>query len=342
MTKFTISRRRALAGLAAASSLTVLGRPALAATKVKVGVVRLASHAPSFIAFERGYYRDEGLDVELKFYEAAQPMAEAIATGDADYVVTAMSSGLVSLAEKDAIKVIGGALSERKGLAGAVILASSKAYGAGLTDPSQLRGRTFGITTAGSSFHYMCHKIAEATGIPMAQITLQPLQTVRAIVEALGSGRIDAWAVQAGVASKMVADGTARQIGLVSDYAPDYQVTTVSTSTANAVNERAMTQAFVRAYSKAIGDYNAAVVEKTASPGEVAEVAKIVHKYVDSDRPFEDARKTFVDSAMSFNRGCALALDSVKDQLQWFKAEKMVSGTITPEMLFDTSYVEII
>lgn len=342
MIKFSLNRRQALLGFGAASALTVLGRPAFAATKVNLGVMRLASHAPSFIAFERGYYKDEGLDVELKFFEAAQPMAVAIASGDADYAVTAMSGGLVSLAEKEAIKVIGGALSEEKGIVGAIVLASNKAYEAGLTTPAELRGKTFGITTAGSSFHYMCHKIAEANGIPMSEITLKPLQKVGAIVGALGTGQIDAWAIQASVANKMLAEGNAKQIGLVSDYAPNYQVTTVFTSTNNAANERAKTEAFIRAYSKAIADYNAAVVDKTASAEEVTEVAKIVHKYVDSDRPFEVAKETFAGSAMRINKGCALSLQSVTDQLNWFKEEKMVKDTITPKMLFDTSYVETI
>ena len=342
MINLSLTRRQALAGLGAAGAMAALGRPALAATAVNLGVMRLASHAPSFIAFERGYYGEEGLDVELKFFEAAQPMAVAIASGDADYAVTAMSGGLVSLAEKEAIKVIGGALAEEAGLKGNYILASNKAHDAGLTSADQLAGKTFGITTAGSSFHYMCHKIAQANDIPMSDITLKPLQKVGAIVGALGTGQIDAWAIQGALANKMINEGNARQIGLVSDYAPDYQVTTVFTSTGNAANERAKTEAFIRAYSRAIDDYNAAVVDKTADEGEVTAIARIVHKYVDSDRPFEVASETFTTSAMRINKGCALALGSVTDQLNWFKDEQMVKDTISEDMLFDTSYVEII
>ncbi|MGX5805287.1 ABC transporter substrate-binding protein [Bradyrhizobium sp. Arg314] len=342
MTKVAINRRQAIVGLGIAGALNVSGRLTYAATKINLGVMRLSSHAPSFIAFERGYYKDEGQDVELEFFEAAQPMALAIASGDADYAVTAMSGGLVSLAKKHAIKVIGGALTEEKGRVGSIILASETAYQGGLTTPKDLSGKSFGITTAGSSFHYMCHKIAEANGIPMSQITLRRLQKVGAIIGALGTGQIDAWAIQGSIADKMLAEGNAKQIGLVSDYAPNYQVTTVFTSANNAANERQKTEAFIRAHSRAIDDYNAALVDKTAKPEEVDEVAKIIHKYVDSDRPFQAAKETFVKSAMRIRKGCALALDSVTDQLNWLKAEKMVSETITPEMLFDISYVKTI
>ncbi|KAA3447998.1 ABC transporter substrate-binding protein [Mesorhizobium sp. SARCC-RB16n] len=342
MTKLAMNRRQAIVGLGTAGAMAALGRPAFAARKVKLGVMRLASHAPSYIACERGYFKNEGLDVEFEFFEAAQPMTVAIASGDADYGVTAMSGGLVSLAQKGAIKVIGGALSEEKGRVGAVILASEEAYQAGLTSPRGLSGKSFGVTTIGSSFHYMCHKIAEANGIPMSEMTLPRLQKVDAIISALSTGLIDAWAIQGSIANKMLAEGAAKQIGLVSDYAPNYQVTTVFTSTNIAADQREQTAAFIRAYSTAIDDYNAAVVDKTSAPDEVDEVAKIIYKYVDSDLPFQDAKAIFVGSAMRIKKGCALALDSVTDQLDWFKAEKMVRETITPEMLFDTSYVETI
>src|SRR3546814_3630529 len=133
---WTLNRRQARIGMGAAGMATAFGLPARAATR-NLAVLHLASHAPSFIAYERGYYKEAGLDIELKFFEAAQPMAVAIASGDADFGVTAMSGGLISLAQKDAVKVIGGALIEEKGVAGAIILASNKAYDAGLTERSE-------------------------------------------------------------------------------------------------------------------------------------------------------------------------------------------------------------
>jgi NitT/TauT family transport system substrate-binding protein len=57
-----------------------------------------------FIAKERGYFKQAGLDVEFEFFQAAQPMAIAIASGDIDYAVTAISGGLISLAGKRSSK----------------------------------------------------------------------------------------------------------------------------------------------------------------------------------------------------------------------------------------------
>ena len=77
-------RRATLAVSVAAATLVSTGY-ALADDKVIVGALRFTSHAAGFIAYEKGYFKDEGLDVEFKFFQAAQPIAVAVAAGDADF-----------------------------------------------------------------------------------------------------------------------------------------------------------------------------------------------------------------------------------------------------------------
>ena len=60
--------------------------------KAKVGVLRLSSSAPVFIAQDKGYFREAGLDIELKFFDAAQPIAVAVASGDVDFGITAFTA----------------------------------------------------------------------------------------------------------------------------------------------------------------------------------------------------------------------------------------------------------
>ncbi|MCA0873118.1 ABC transporter substrate-binding protein [Seohaeicola saemankumensis] len=337
MSNFT--RRGALGLAGGAAVLPMLGTPALANTKLTVGALRFTSHAASFVAFERGYFADEGLDVEFKFFQAAQPMAVAIASGDADYAVTAISGGLVSLAEKGAAKVIGGALSEEKGIDGQLILASNAAYEAGLTSPAALGGKSFAVTQAGSSFHYMGSKIAGAEGV---EVSFKPLQKVGAIIGALKSGQVDAWSIVPHIAKALAGGGAVQVIGSVADYIPDYQVTTVFTSAANAANERAQTEAFLRAFSRGADDFNAALVDKTAGDEAAEEMVKLIHKYVYTDREYAKAAPSIRNGAMRINKDAALNMGSVNDQLSWFKSEGLIKDTITTEMLVDPSYAQMI
>ncbi len=333
----TLNRRQTMALLGAAAAAPAL--PAYAATKLKVGALRFTSHAASFVAYERGYFAEAGLDVEFEFFQAAQPMAVAIASGDADYAVTAISGGLISLAEKGAAKVIGGALSEEPGIDGQKILASNAAYEAGLTSPAALDGKRWGVTQAGSSFHYMGAKIAAAEG---ASLDFVPLQKVGAVIGALKSGQIDAWAIVPHIAKPLAGSDAVKMIGNVADYLPNYQVTTVFTSAANAADDRAKTEAFLAAFSKGADDFNAALVDKTAGDEAAEDMVKLIHKYVYTDREYEKAKPSIVNGAMRINANAALNMASVEDQLSWFKAEGLVKDSITTEMLVDSSYVEVI
>jgi len=333
----TLTRRHAAGLLAGAAALPLLPRPLFANTKLVVGALRFTSHAASFVALERGYFKDEGLDVELKFFQAAQPMAVAIASRDADYAVTAISGGLVSLADKGAAKVIGGALSEEKGIDGQKILASNAAFDAGLTNPAALDGKSFAITQAGSSFHYMGSKIAAREGVDPS---FKPLQKVGAIIGALKSGQVDAWSIVPHIAKALAGGGAVKVIGDVADYLPGYQVTTVFTSAENAANERAKTEAFLRAFSKGAADFNAALVDKTAGEEAAEEMVRLIHKYVYADRPYEKAAPSIRNGAMRINTGAALNMGSVQDQLDWFKAEGLVKDSVTIDTLVDPSYVE--
>lgn len=333
----SLDRRHALGLMGATAIAGSLTRPALAADKVNVGALRFTSHAASFVAFERGYFSEAGLDVEFKFFQAAQPMAVAIASGDADFGVTAVTGGLISLAEKGAAKVIGGALQEEAGIDGQMILASNAAYDAGLNAPSALGGRTFGITQAGSSFHYMGSKIAAAEGA--ADLEMKPLQKVPAIIGALKSGQIDAWSIVPHIGKALAGADAVKHIGMVADYLPNYQVTTVFTSADNAANERAKTDAFLAAFSKGAADFNAALVDKTAGEDAAEEMVKLIHKYVYTDRPYDKARTSIINGAMRINEGAAMNLASIEDQLSWFQSEGLIKDSITIETLVDPSFV---
>lgn len=265
-------------------------------------------------------------------------MAVAIASGDVDYAVTAISGGLVSPADKGAIKVIGGALSEEAGIDGQKILASDAAFQAGLSAPAALDGKAFGMTTAGSSFHYMGSKIATKEGV---SVNFKPLQKVGAIIAALKSGQIDAWTIVPHIAKPLAGSGAVHIIGDIADYLPDYQVTTVFTSARNAADEKGMTGDFLAGFSKGVADYNAAMVDRTEGEDAQKAMVDLIHNYVYTARPREKAAPSIIDGSMRLNEGAALNLASIEDQLNWFKAEGLVDAGISLETLVDSSYVEI-
>jgi NitT/TauT family transport system substrate-binding protein len=335
-----MNRRRLVTMLGGAAAGSLVLPPAFAAQrKIKVGALRFTSHSASFIALQKGYFAKAGLDVELKFFQAAQPMAVAIASGDIDYAVTAISGGLVSLAQKGAIKVIGGALSEEQGIDGQQILVSNAAWDAGVRSPKMLNGKTYGVTQAGSSFHYVGANIAKLEGI---SLTFKPLQKVGAVIGALKSGQIDAWNIVPHIAKPLVKSGAVKSIGSVAAYLPNYQITTVFTSAKNAANERAMTESFLQGFSQGVDEYARVMIDRREGDAGVQAMVDIIHKYVYADRPREKAAPSIINGTMRLNPGAALNMASVKDQLDWFKSEGLVDKSVTMDMLVDPSYVKTI
>ncbi len=334
-------RRPFLAIMAVAvAALTIAPQFVAAQDKVRLGALRFTSHSGAFVAFEKGYFADENLDVELKFFQAAAPMAVAIASGDIDYAVTAISGGLINLADKGAIKIIGGALVEENGVDGQKILVSNQAFEDGVTTPAKLSGRSFGITQTGSSFHYMISQIAAKEGFPISSVSLKPLQKVGAVIGALKSGQIDGWTIVPHIAKALAGGGAVRIIGDVADYIDNYQVTTIFTSTRNASEQRDLTERFLRAYSRGIAEFNANMVDKTEGDAGLEATTKLIHQYVYASRPYEKAAPSIINGSMRLQPNGRLNLSSVKHQLEWFQSEDLVSVEITLDQLVDSSYVE--
>lgn len=333
--------RRAVIALCVALA-TLGGLPgAQAAEKVTVGALRFTSHAPTFIAKERGYFAKEGLDVEIKFFQAAQPVAVAIASGDIDFGVTALTGGFFSLADKGALKVIGGLYSEKRGYPGMAILASNKAHAVSLTNLAKLKGHSWAMTQIGSSFHYAAALIGEANGFGLTDLALKPLQKVGAMIGAVSSGQVDAMAMVPHVAAPLAKAGKAKVIGQLADIA-EYQVTTIFTSTKNIEAHADKVRRFMRAYSRAIADYQAAMLDQKKNPAATDAMVKLIHKYVYAERPYEKAAGPIRAGAVYMNTGGAIKLADVAAQLAWFKANRLAPATLDMPKLVDTRFAEII
>ena len=210
--------RLMLAGLLAIAA-TGLAR-ADEVLKAKVGVLRLSSSAPVFIAQDKGYFRDAGLEIELKFFDAAQPIAVATTSGDIDFGITAFTAGLYNLAGKGTLKVIGGMSRERAGYPLIGYFASNNAYAAGLKTPKDLAGKRVAVTQVGSSFHYSLGLLADKYGFKLADVKVLPLQSLSNAAAALKGETVDAALLPVSTARSLMDAGGAKLLGWVGDETP--------------------------------------------------------------------------------------------------------------------------
>src|SRR5438046_10617827 len=65
--------------------------------KVKVGVLKLTSSAVLFVGVEKGFFKEFGIEPELVFFQAAAPIATALAAGQIDVGATGLTAALYNI-----------------------------------------------------------------------------------------------------------------------------------------------------------------------------------------------------------------------------------------------------
>jgi NitT/TauT family transport system substrate-binding protein len=312
-----------------------------AADTLRLGLLHTLSPAPFYIAQERGYFRDEGIDLTFRFFEAAQPIAAAAVAGDIDVGVTALTGGFFNLAEKGTLKVIGGGMHEQPGYEGSAILASNAAYASGLTSPAKLGGHSFAITQYGSSFHYMLGRIAEAEHFDPGSVVLRPVQQIANMVAAVGSNQVDATIAIASMARPLAASGQAHIIGWVGEIVP-YQITAVFSTSRMTAEHADVLQRFARAYQKGVADYRDAFQRRDPQGKPIVDsttdaVIPLITKCVFTGDP--NARSKIIDGVGYYDAGGALDMADVIAQLNWFRAQGLVKGDANPQSVIDTRFL---
>ena len=326
--------------LGSALALLFATASAHALDKTSVAALAFVSSAPIFIAKDKGYFEAEGLDVEIKFFQAAQPVAVAVASGDADFGITGLTGGFFNLGAKGALKIIAAQSREEPGFDFVAYVVTPKAYEAGFRSPKQYAGKTVGITQVGSTFHYNIGMLADKYGFKLSDVSLKPLQSVPNMVAALKGGQVDSVLLPANQALGLEADGSGKIIGWVHEHTP-WQLGALFTSTKNAAEKRPMVQRFVKAYVRAAGDYAEAFHERDAAGKRVFgpkadALIPILQKYVKPE-PSADQVKASVSFIDPKGR---LLVKNLYDQVAWYQAQGMVDAGADARIMIDLGFVD--
>lgn len=327
---FVPTRRRFLAGGLAVS---MAPHAALAqARKLRVGVLRLASSGAVFLAEDLGYFREAGLDVELKFFAAAQPIAVAAASGDIDIGVTAFTAGLFNLAGKGVISVIAGQSREVAGFPLDAYLATTRPNGDGLKRPQDIRGRRIGITQVGSSFHFAAGLVAEKYKFPISDVHFVPLQSMGNIVSALKGGSVDGALLPATVAKGAIDSGAARLLGWGSDEAP-WQIGAAFAS-AKIRDDAKLIAAFLDAYRRSCRIYHDKLDVAGAAAAERAPLLAIIARYTNQTPDQVAGTIAFVEP------DAKLDLPNVAHQIEWYQSQGFVDKGFGLDEIIDKRFVK--
>ena len=307
--------------MVAALLLAGAARPGPAAAEtVKLGMVKTSASGHVFIALEKGYFANEGLDVTLIPFEAAQPVAIAVVTGNLDIGVSALTAALYSLGGQGALRLVAGQSRDLPTYQNIAYLASNRAFAAGLRAPRDLAGRSVALTQIGAPTEYALGLLAEKYRFSLRSLRLVPLQSFPNIVSALAGGLVDGGLIAATPGLAAVNQGEARLLGWAGDETP-WQVGGVFVATATADRRGDLLRRFLRAYVRGARDYYAAFSgpDGQRADGRTATAMReIIAKY--TGQPPDALR----DGIGYVDPEARLDLKDILRQIAWYKAQHML------------------
>ncbi len=323
--------------LAALTAALGAPAPAHAQSKVKIGVLKLTSSAPVFVGVDKGYFREFGIEPELVFFQAAAPIATALAAGQLDVGATGLTAALYNIVlGGEQLWIVADKGREWPGYPLVAIVVQTELWDAGVRTIKDLKGKRIGVTQLGSTFHYHIGNILEKDGLKLADVKLVPLQAMPATVEALKGKQVDAILVPQPFPGAVEAQGFGKILAWAGDLYP-WQIATIFFSKTFAA-DRAKAVAFMKGYVKASRYYfDAALVQKDGriAPGaNYDEVVEITAKHT-------GARPEVIRLGFPYqDRNGRLLTPDIERQMKWWVDNGMMKRTLPMGKIVDSSFLE--
>lgn len=159
------------------------------ATRVRLAVGGQSQmvYLPTTLALELGYYRDEGLDVELQDFPGGAKALQALVGGSAD-VVSGFYDHTIQMAAEGREYVAFVSMLRFPGL----VLATSPQAASTVRRMEDLKGRIAGVTTPGSSSQMFLTYLLTRHGVPADAVSVTAIGNAATAIAALEHGKVDA------------------------------------------------------------------------------------------------------------------------------------------------------
>jgi NitT/TauT family transport system substrate-binding protein len=320
--------------------IATLMTAASAQERVTVGTQRLGTSGALFIAATQGYFKAEGLDVEMTAYATPQNVVEALAGGATDLGVAEFTGAAFNLAGKGAIKAVAAQVREKRDYDGYEIIASNAGYARGLRKPADLAGRSFAVSDLGSVEHYQLGQVARVKNIELGGVVLKMMRSLDGVSRAIANGEADAAILPAQYARELMTANQGKQIAWVSEL-DEPQLGALFASANVIATKRPTVEKFLRAYRRGATDYAAALMRldkysKRVTDARSQAAAASIARYV---YPGKADGVTMVESgAFYMDPQARLDAADIERQIEWYKSQNLIDRGVAARNVVDMSF----
>jgi NitT/TauT family transport system substrate-binding protein len=305
--------------------------PPAAPTLVKVGANIGASDAGIFLAIDRGYFAEQGIEIEI-VRGAGSDQVAALATGDLDVGAAAVSAGLLNAMARDLpLRVVADKGSDPPGFSYQAIVLRKELVDSGqVRGWADLRGRKLAAASVRSSVDFLI-----ARGLGEVGLTLDDVDLVQIaypdINAALANGVIDGASFWEPLLTVGADQGILVRWKGIDEIDPGHQSGTLLYGTSLLAGNPDLGRRFMLAYVRAARVYNDAFRKGQGRAEVVASIAKhtgVAAELVERGVP------------VGLNPdGCANARD-LTDQLAWFRAQGYLQRDLELDVVLDNQFCE--
>jgi NitT/TauT family transport system substrate-binding protein len=189
---------------AADDSVAAAAAPAPDAVKVKVGVIGLTCEAPIYVAVEKGFFKDEGLDVSLIKYSNWSTYKDALGLGGFDITHHLIMMFLKPIEQGMDVKILAGV---HRGC-----LRVQTSTTGSVQTLSDLRGKRIGVPGMGTPPFIFANRALALQGIDPAKDITWKVFPAGELKLALERGDVDAVADSEPIGTILLASGKVKNV----------------------------------------------------------------------------------------------------------------------------------
>ncbi len=172
--------------------------------KISIGVggKSLFYYLPLTIALQKGYFKSEGLDVEVQDFPGGARALQALLGGSVDVVSGAFEHTITQQAKGQNIEAL-----MLQGKYAGIVLGMSKAKASTYKSPADLKGMKIGVTAPGSSTNMFVNVLLAKAKLPPDSVAIIGVGATAGAVAIMKRGEIDAISNLDPVISQLESDG---------------------------------------------------------------------------------------------------------------------------------------
>jgi len=320
---------------APASAAPTALAPLAPRVKVQMGVTDASVNGPMFIGLDRGYFAEQGLDVEDNRFDGVTRMMQPLAAGQLDVIGAAITAGLFNAVGRDVdVRIVADRGRETPGRSESALVVRQDLWESGAVRAlPDLRGLRVAVpgAQAGSTLALELGHGLEAQGMTIDDVQVVDLATPEANA-ALANRSVDAALLTEPLVTQGVAAGISHQLYRSGDLYPGLQTGFILYSADFVRSQPEAARRWLLAYLRGVRDYTDAFVKNKGRDAVVS--ALIRQTSVKDPALYAQLTPTYINPN---GRVDPTTLIAAQD---WFAARDLVPRKIDVAAIVDPQFVD--